>query len=143
MKKPYKILIWVALGIWVIALIMALSPKIMKLHREKENAEKTFAAFSGNLVNQRYQDAYGLSGSDFRQAASFDEFVEQQKKYRDEFGSLTSVHQAASDVEGKGTPMFWRAVIDADLVFEKKTVRFEFVFRQEGGRWVLFGYQQM
>jgi hypothetical protein len=46
-------------------------------------------------------------------------------------------------VQGKGHPIFWRAVIDADLKYEKRTVRFRFVFDKEDGHWVLYGFERL
>jgi hypothetical protein len=37
---------------------------------------------------------------------------------------------------------FFGPVIDADLVYEKKNVPFEFVFHKEHDSWVLFGAKQ-
>ncbi len=39
--------------------------------------------------------------------------------------------------------MYWKAVIDADMQYERKTLRFQFVFHKESGRWMLYGYEQL
>jgi len=39
--------------------------------------------------------------------------------------------------------MQWSAAFEADLVYQNASLKFEFVFRKEGGRWSLFGTKEL
>jgi hypothetical protein len=73
----------------------------------------------------------------------YDQFVRMYKSLQEEYGPLKSAKRVAYEIHGSGTPVYWRAVIDADLVYEKRSLRFKFVFHKEGDRWVLFGAEQL
>ena len=118
-------------------------PQFVAAHRETRDFKRVFAAYTDSLVNQRLDDAYRQCGSDFRRAMPYDQFVSLYESMQKENGPLKSIKRGAYEVHGSGTPMFWRAVTDADLIYEKKSVRFEFVFHKEGDRWVLFGAEQL
>lgn len=142
MKKPYKYALWTAGGIWAVAMI-ALSPQFVAARHETKSALAAFDAYSSSLVNQRFDEAYLSCGADFRNAIPYDQFVSLQQSLRERFGPLKSVHRSSYHIHGGGTPMEWTAAIDSDLVYEKKSLRFRFVFHKEGERWVLFGSEQL
>jgi hypothetical protein len=140
--KARKVLLW-ALAVWFAAAMVALSPKFVALHRQTRSLERTFTEYTGSLVGQRFDEAYEQCGTDFRRAMPYDQFVRLYKSLQDQYGPLKSAKRVAYEVHGRGSPMFWRGVIDADFAYEKKTLRFEFVFHKEGDRWVLFGAEQL
>jgi hypothetical protein len=139
--RSRNILLWVV-SIWVIVML-ALTPQFLAAHRETKDVERVFAAYTGSLVNQQFDDAYSRCGTNFQSAMSYDQFVSLYESMQKENGPLKSIKRVSYEVHGSGTPMFWRAAIDADLIYEKKSVRFEFVFHKQGGRWVLFGAEQL
>jgi hypothetical protein len=139
--RSRSILLWLV-GIWVIVML-ALSPQFLAAHRETKDVERAFSNYTDSLVNQRFDDAYRQCGTDFRAAMSYDQFVGVYESLQKENGPLKSVRRVAYEVHGSGTPTLWRAAIDADLMYEKKNIRFAFVFHKEGDRWVLFGTEQL
>jgi len=142
MKKGYRYGLYVLAGIWVVAMA-ALSPQFVAAHRETRDVLQAFDQYSSELVNQQFAEAYQHCGADFRTAMPFDQFVTLQKSLETQLGHLRSTKRTAYEVHGKGTPMSWRAVIDADMLYENKSLRFEFVFHKEGGRWIIYGYEQL
>jgi hypothetical protein len=137
-----KTLLWV-FALWAAVVLALLSPRFVAVHRETRKVERKFTEYVGALVSQHFDEAYAECGTAFRSAMTYDRFVSMYKSLQGEYGALRSAKRTAYDVRGSGTPMYWRAVIDADLVYEKKTLRFEFVFHKEGDRWVLFGAEQL
>ncbi len=142
MKTRNRNILLCAVGIWAIVMLV-LSPQFVAAHRETRDVKRVFAEYTDSLVNDRLDDAYRQCGSDFRSAMSYDQFVSLYESMQRENGPLKSIKRGAYEVRGSGTPMLWRAVIDADLIYEKKIVRFEFVFHKEGDRWILFGAEQL
>lgn len=141
MKKHYKYGLFALAGIWVVAML-ALSPLFFEARRETKNVLREFDEYSADLVSQHFNEAYQHCGTDFRKAMPFDQFVDFHSSLETRLGRLMSVKRVAFDVHGRGAPMVWRAVIEADLMYEKKALRFEFVYHREDGRWILFGTQQ-
>jgi len=142
MKRGYKIGLWIVGAVWVIAMI-ALLPRFISLHEETRSAKRVFNEYRAALVRQDLDGAYQLCGTDFQKAMPHDEFVELQQNLQNQYGKLKSVSQKAFEVRGSGDPMYWRAVVDGDFVYERKTLRFEFVLHKEGERWVVFGAEQL
>lgn len=142
MKKQYKYGLYVLGGIWI-ATMAVLSPQFVAAHRETRAVLQAFDQYSSALATQQFDEAYQHCGADFRNAMPFDQFVIFQKSLESQLGQLKSAKRTAYKVHGNGTPISWRAVIDADMLYEKKPLRFEFVFHKEGGRWVIYGYQQL
>jgi hypothetical protein len=142
MKKHYKYGLYAIAGIWVVAMI-ALAPLFFEAHRETKEVLREFDEYSASLVSQHFDEAYQHCGADFRNATPFDEFVSFHQSLETRLGRLMSVKRSGFNVQGGGTPIVWRAVIDADLVYEKKTLRFEFVYHREDGRWILFATRQL
>src|SRR5439155_13589630 len=128
MKNSYKYGMYALGGIWAVVMI-ALSPQFVAAHRETKNVLQGFDQYSAALVNQQFDEAFTHCGTDFRNAMPFDHFVGIQKSLQAQLGLLKSTRRTSYNVHGKGTPMLWRAVIDADMRYEKKTLRFEFVFK--------------
>ena len=142
MKKSYRYGLLIAGSIWAIAMIV-LTPQFVAAHRETKNALQAFDGYSSSLVSQRFEEAYRYCGTDFRDAMPYTQFLRLQQSFQTDFGPLKSVRRLAYEVHGSGTPMHWRAVLNADLAYEKKNLRFRFVFHKEGDRWVLFGSEQL
>jgi len=142
MKKSYKYGLCVLAGIWIVAMT-ALSPQFVVAHRETKNVLQVFDQYSSALANQQFEKAYQDCGTDFRNAMTFDQFVSIQKSLEAQFGHLKSTKRTAYEVHGKGSPPYWKSTIDADMQYEKRTLRFEFVFHKERGRWILYGYEQL
>lgn len=129
-------------GIWI-AVMIALSPQFLAAHRETKNVLLTFDHYSAALINQNFDEAYQYCGSDFHEAMPFERFVSIQQSLEGQLGHLRSTRRIAYELQGKGAPKYWKAVIDADMLYERKTLRFQFIFRKESGRWILYGYQQL
>jgi len=142
MKRSYKYGLIILVAIWGTAMI-ALSPQFIAAHHETMEVLQAFDKYSIALARGQFQEAYQLCGSDFRTAMPFDKFVSVQKSLEAQFGNLSYSKRTTYEVHGKGTPMYWRAVIEADMYYEKKVIRFEFLFHKEGGRWVLYGYEEI
>jgi hypothetical protein len=123
--------------------MVALSPKFVAAHRETNSVQNAFTEFSEALVDRRFEVAYQYCGTDFRIAMPYEKFVKIQEKLATQYGSLKSFKREAFEVDGKGSPIYWRAVIDGDFLYERKTLRYKFVFHKEAERWVLYGYEQL
>jgi len=137
-----RYILLIVLFAWAVAML-ALSPWFIALHHETKAVEQTVAVYTNSLVNQHFDDAYKQCGSDFRAAMPYPQFLNFYQSLQTEYGPLKAARRSGYEVHGSGSPMFWRGVIDADLSYEKKTLRFEFVFHKEGDRWVLFGAEQL
>ncbi|HLW99809.1 MAG TPA: hypothetical protein VKR82_14265 [Candidatus Acidoferrales bacterium] len=142
MKRRSRILLWTLIGIWLTVMIV-LSPMFVRIHRETKIARQTFKAFGESLVRQDFSGAYKFCGADFQAAVPYGQFVNVQEDFQKENGTLRTVQETGYDVTGEGTPMRWKAVIGADFVYPKRTVRFQFELRLENDRWVVFGYRQI
>jgi hypothetical protein len=128
------------LGVWLVVMLV-LSPQFITAHRATKDVERVFAEYTDSLVNKRFDDVYRQCGRDFQTALSYDEFVRVYELMEEENGPLKSIRRVGYKIHGNGTPTIWRAVIDADLIYEKKSVRFAFC--KEGERSVLFGAEQL
>ena len=134
--------VWVSM--WVgRALVTGLIPGLVEGHRESISFERTFNQFSGALVRKQYDEAYGQCGTDFHHAMTYDQFVQYYSSLEKQYGPLKSYKTASSHATGQGTPTVWRGVMDAEFVYEKKTLGFEFVLYKEGDRWVLVSIEQL
>ena len=141
MKKTYKYGLWAVGSIWAVAMI-ALFPQFVTAHRETKNALQAFDEYSASLVNQHFEEAYQHCSTEFHNAMPYDQFVGLQESLQTQFGPLKSIKRAAYELHGSGKPAHWRAVIDADFIYQKKSLRFESVLHKDGDRWVLFGFEQ-
>jgi hypothetical protein len=142
MTRSSKYVLWGLVGIWLVAML-ALLPKFVDLHREKSAVLQEFSEYGASLVSQHFEQAYQYCGSAFREAMPYDQFVKLHRDLQEQYGPLTAVARQTYSVHGGGTPMYWKAVIDADFVYQRKTLRFEFVLHKEGERWVIFGAEQL
>lgn len=128
--------------VWLVGVII-LSPKFIEAHRQSRDLQHVFTVYAMSVLNHNYEQAYGFCSGDFRDAMPFDRFVDLQKHMEQQYGVLRSFKRRAYEVHGKGNPQYWRGVLDADFVYENKTLKFEFVFHKESDRWVIFGYEQL
>jgi len=126
--------------IWIIGMIVS-APEFVVLHRETRALKQSFADFGGSLVRQQFEVAYSDCGTQFRESTSYGQFVDDQKYLALQYGALKSVERKSYEVHGKGRPIYWRASINADLIYEKKTVPGKFAFDMENDRWVLYGFE--
>lgn len=140
MKRRYKILLWIA-GIWIGTLLILAVPRLVSMFHEMLVLQQEFSDYGTSLVSKRYDRAYQFCGSDFRKAASYDEFVKVHHDMEEQYGSLKAVKRQALEVHYAGTPTYWNATIDADFVCEKRTLRVEFAFHKEDNRWVIFRFE--
>ncbi len=142
MKRGRKITLWIVLGIWVAAML-ALAPRFISLHHETQSVESVFEDYRLALVHRDFQQAYQLCGDDFRSATSYSRFAAANSSLEERYGPLKSINETAHDVDGKGTPMLWRAFIDADFVYEKKSLHFRLVLNKKGERWQIYGSERL
>jgi hypothetical protein len=140
-KRQWTYLLILFVAVMLAALVYAI-PHFVRLSRETPEVSRAFAGYGAALVDQRYADAYRLGGQSFADALTYDQFVEQQHELQERFGRLKSVHPVGYNVSGKGDPYLWSAVIAADYVFEKRTLRFDVSFRKENDQWMLYGYRE-
>jgi hypothetical protein len=141
--KP-RIAIGVGIGVGVLVLVFALTAPLMyEAWQQKRTVDQEFQHWSDAMVRRDYETAYSMTGSDFREAVPFDQFLEVQRRFSSQFGQLTKVKRLKTDVQGSGTPMEWVAVIKAELQGSEKTSEWLFEFHLEGGHWRLFGYKQL
>jgi hypothetical protein len=133
----------IALAVWFASIVVVLSPMLVKTCREMQSFKHTFDEYADSLVSQHFDESYRHCGIDFCRAMSYDQFVRFYKSLKEQFGPLKSIKRVGYEVHGRGTPMFWRGVLDADFYYEKKTLRFEFVFHKQSDRWVLFEINQL
>jgi len=137
-----KIMLW-CLAVWGAALICVTAPLIVLTLRESRSVDRAFAEYASSLVAQRFDVAYGQCGTEFRKAVPLDQFSRLYGSLRDRYGALKSVENVTHEVHGRGRPMYWRAVIDATFIYERKSLRFELVFHKEGSRWVIYSSEQL
>ncbi|MGB6820635.1 MAG: hypothetical protein WBE21_01050 [Candidatus Acidiferrales bacterium] len=142
MKRRYKYLLLGLGGIWVVAMLF-LTPKFIRLHSETNEVLGAVSDYSNNLVAQQYARAYQYSSNAFRAALPYDKFVQLYQDLQARYGALTAVKRQACEVNGRGAPLVWKAIIDEDFVYEKRTIRFEFVLHKEDGRWVVFSAEEL
>jgi len=142
MKLTARKIILICLILWG-TVMLCLSPRFLAIHRESKSVDRTFDQYTSSLVGQRFEVAYQLCGTQFRSAMPYDRFIHVYESLQEEYGPLKSVKRVAYEVRGSGKPLYWRAVVDADFAYEKKTIRFELVFHKEADRWVLFGTEQL
>ncbi len=143
LKRRYKKILLGVLGAWALISLVATAPGMIELWRQKKVVERAFSGYAAALVNEKFEEAYGYCGKDFREATPFEAFVSQQRALRSKFGTLKLVKQEGIEVSGRGSPTRWRAVINAGLEYETKTLGFTYEFRFEDGHWTLLGYKQM
>lgn len=143
MKRPYKIVLWTIGAGWLTAIVILVVPMLVTAHQEARAVRAAFSEYGTLLVDQQFNQAYQYCGGDFRRAMSYDQFADLYQNLEQQHGNLETVTLQAFQVHGSGTPVYWRAVIDADFVYQKQTLRFEFVFHKETGRWLIFGFEQL
>lgn len=127
---------------WV-GIVIALAPRFRGVQREKIDAERVFTNYFSAVVKHDFVVAYQQCGSEFRQAMPYDDFVSQQESLESKYGSLQNYKELGYNVTSHDDLTEWRAVILADLIFQKGTARFELEFRKENGAWMLFGFKQI
>lgn len=142
MKRRYKYPL-IGLGIvWLLA-ILSLIPRFIELRGETREVLGDVSGYSNGLVSQQYAEAYQYSSKDFRVALPYNAFVALYQGLQGKYGTLKSVKRQSYEVNGHGTPMVWKAVVDEDFVYEKETIRFEFVLHKEDGHWAISSAEEL
>jgi len=136
-----KILAAVA-TIWAIGMI-AFIPDFVAVHRETKSAFLTFDQYAGSLVSRNYRAAYALCGTEFQNATPFGVYEGTYQGLADRLGKLQSVQRGAYEVKGRGSPATWTATIETSFICEKQTLRFRLALRKNGGRWLVYGAEEM
>jgi hypothetical protein len=140
--KIGKILL-VGLGLVIMYRVFGtLVPGLAESYREEWSVNRVFDQYTTALVGKHYEAAYAICGYDLRQVTSYDNFVGIYKSLEEQYGPLKSVKRSFTGAFGRGTPILWKAAIDADFLYSKRTLRFEFGAHKEGDRWVLSGFEQ-
>jgi hypothetical protein len=142
MKTKTKRILLAILGGWLAVILIFTIPSAIALRRETRNAEGAFRQYTDALVQGQFDKAYEVAGPDFRSQVTAAQFSQQQEQLQERFGRLLSVKQQAWKVSSTGQPEFWTARFSADFFYEKSPRRFEFAFRKDGARWVLYGYEE-
>ena len=119
------------------------APSMVKAWRQKQALQLSFASYTNALVHSDFRKAYEFGGSDFRSALSYEEFVQQQMHLIKTFGNLSSIDVQHLSVEGRGSPLRWRAQVEANQRYSSETISILYEFKYEDGRWVLYGYKQI
>src|SRR5690348_5757627 len=140
MKLRSKIVLWVIGAVWIAAML-ALIPRFVSISDDTSSVEHVFSDYGTALVNHRFQDAYRLCSSSFQSAMPYDQFVRFQNKLETQYGKLESVDRKALKVHCDGSGC--SAALSASLAYQTKTVRYRFVLYKDGGRWVIFGGEQL
>jgi hypothetical protein len=139
MQKWHKVFLLV-LALWVIFMVV-MSPRFIEATHQKKEVDRVFFEYTRALLDQRWNDAYTVSGDDFRLRTTPQTFVNQHQELIREFGKLQSIKQGHTVVEEKGTPPIWAAEIHAEFEFDTKPVRLVYWFRFTDGHWRLVGYR--
>jgi hypothetical protein len=142
MKRRSKYLLLGLGTVWLVAMLF-LTPQFIQLHQETGEVLRNVSDYSNSLASQQYAHAYSYASSAFRAALPYDAFVELYQGLQAKYGALKSVKREGYQVNGHGTPMIWKAIVDEDFVYEKKTIRFEFALHKEEGHWVIFSAEEL
>lgn len=137
-----KILLF-GFALLVVYRIGIMIPGFRENYREEWNLEHTFDQYTGSLVSQQYEKAYATCSGGFQQVTPYDKFVDLYKSLQEQYGPLKSAKSVGHEMRGSGTPTVWKAVIDANFIYAKQTIRFEFSAHKDGDRWVLDGFEQL
>jgi hypothetical protein len=141
MSRRLKYALWALGSIWVVTTLIAI-PKLLTLHQETLTVKQLFDEYSAALVRQQFDVAYRYCGAEFREATPYDRFVDVQRDLEAHYGHLKAVKRKTYNVDGKGNPTYWKASMDADLLYERESVKFKFVFDKEDDHWVLYGFER-
>lgn len=102
-----------------------------------------FDGYSHALVSGDYTRAYQFCGEAFKRSSSFEVFTGKQVELQSRFGRLKAIENKGTYVHGKGSPMEWRAVIEASQLYERGDLRSVCEFHLEDSSWKLFGCKQV
>lgn len=136
MKKRYKILV-VLICVSLLTMIATL-PELIAVWPERKVVQQTFSNYADALISQNFDKAYGYTSPEFKEAISFQSFVQYQHDVQAKFGVLKSVKQKGMTVQRWRNPSRWNASIVADFQYTTAKVRFTFELRREDGHWTIF-----
>jgi hypothetical protein len=142
MKRKLQVGRCIVVATWIV-LMLVLLPRFIEAHKENAALEESFSRFSSALVDRDYPTAYAQCSPEFREADSYENFVKQLTGLADRLGQLKAVKRDGYHIVGSGTPMRWKANIDASFAYDKETLRLELVFHKDGGRWSLYGFKEL
>jgi hypothetical protein len=142
MTGQTKYVLLSVIGVWAAILAVLTVPNLVAVGRETRSVEQVFKNYISELIKGEYDKAYEFCGADFRSQLSEAQFSEQQAQLQSRFGRLASINQQGMKVSRTGDPPLWSAQFRADLYYANGPRRFEFAFRKQAGKWVLYGYQE-
>jgi len=142
MTRQTKYIFLAVVGAWVAILAILTVTNLIAVGRETKSVEQVFKNYIAELIKGEYDQAYEFCGADFRLQLSKAQFSEQQKQLQSRFGRLVSINQQGIKISGTGDPPVWSAQFRADLNYANGPRRFEFAFRKQAGKWVLYGYEE-
>ncbi len=140
-NKNVKYFLLTLAVLWVSSMAV-FTPSFVAAHRETKTALQTFDDYAAAMTHQQIAEAYDLCGPEFRSSLPYDQFLALQDSLQRSFGPLKSIKRFSYKIHASGEPAFWAARINADLVYEKKSLQFTFEFHKEGNHWILFGADQ-
>jgi len=141
MSPKRKRLLLVGGGI-VLLILVATAPLMLRGWRQKKSFDNFFKEYSSALVQGDFRQAYETAGTEFRNATTFDEFLQQHQTLAIERGKLISVRQGRTIVDGTGSPLAWVAVTTAALNFNHGSVNVTYEFHSDGSAWRLYGFRR-
>jgi hypothetical protein len=135
-----NLFIWVGVAL---ALILVASVPLWTLGLKKKGSlNRTFSEYAQALTSGNYQAAYGHSDSEFRSLTDLPTFIAQHKELETAFGRLETVSNENIAVEGRGSPLEWVGIVEADLHFHNKTIRVNYELHFVDDRWLVHGYRR-
>jgi hypothetical protein len=143
MRRRYKYPLLAIVGAWGLVLAVILIRMMAREYVEGREVLYDVSDYSNGLVSQQYDQAYRYAGEGFRAALPYDKFVTLYRGLQKQYGTLKAVTPQGYEIHGSGNLMMWRAVVERDFVYEKKTLRFEFVLHKESGHWVIFSAEEL
>lgn len=142
MEPKTKRILLALVGGWLLVIAIFTTSGAIVLHRETRAAEKVLQEYTGSLVARQFDEAYELTGPDFRSQTARDDFLVQQLDLEKRFGRLESVKEQGWKVSSTGSPQFWAARFSVDFHYQNDSRRFEFALRKQSGKWMLYGYEE-
>jgi hypothetical protein len=110
--------------------------------RQKRSFDRFFTNYSNLLIKGDFRAAYETAGPEFRNAVTFETFLQQHKLLAIEKGELISIRQGQTIVEGKVDPPSVVAITTATLRFSKGPVDVTYEFQSDGSAWHLYGFHR-
>src|SRR5277367_7174215 len=117
MKRKLRIGLCLLVAAWIV-LLLVLLPRFIEAHKENAALTEIFSRFSNAPMNRDYPMAYEECSPEFREADSYENFVKQLTGLADWHGHLKDVKRDGYHIVGGGTPLRWKANIDASFAYD-------------------------